>query len=135
MTKNTRDRRLHCFEALQIALATEHAMHMPTTPEIERQVDSLYTAGRKKMARLRAGQAARPAIVVARGTLPDQRAAIRPEILAMNRAEVIARLTALSDRDPLLPIRRSSFETLSDLDLCQLLETATRFAAGRGASD
>ncbi len=135
MTKNTRDRLLNCFEALQIALATEDANPMPTTPEIERQVDSLYAAGRRKIAQLRAVQAAGSPIVIARGTLADQWAEIRPEIVAMNRAEVIARLIALSDCDPLLPIRRSSFETLSDLDLRQLLETATRFAAGHRAND
>ena len=47
---NKRERRLRSFATLQSALAIEDAKYMPTTPEIERQADRLYAAGRRYMA-------------------------------------------------------------------------------------
>ena len=87
--KNKRERELRRFEAVQIALAKEDAKHMPTTPEIEREVDALYAAGRRRMAEIRYAENAQWPVQV----LSDE---IRPEILAMSGAEVIAAKRTMS---------------------------------------
>jgi hypothetical protein len=122
MTK--RERKLRSFEALQIALATEEAKHMPTTPEIDAQVERLYAAGRRKMAQLRYQENALwPVQIVS--------AEIRPEILAMNRANVIARLAELRANYPTLQYAHRDVETLSDHDLRALLQDAITLTEGK----
>lgn len=113
------ERRLRSFEALQIALATEDAKHMPTTPEMERRAAALYAFGRRRIAQLRyAENALWPVAIVS----PE----IRPEILAMSRPEVIARLGELRANYPQLQYAHRDCETLSDHDLRSMLEDATR---------
>lgn len=113
------ERRLRSFEALQIALATEDAKHMPTTPEVERQVDALYAAGRRRMAQLRYAENVLWPVKIVSGE-------IRPAILAMTRAEVIATLAAIRMTNPELQYAHRDCETLSDHDLKSMLEDATR---------
>lgn len=81
MTKS--ERKLRSFEAIQIALAIEDAKQMPTTCTIERQAESLYAAGRRRMAQLRYAENALWPVTIVSGD-------IRPAILAMSRADVIA---------------------------------------------
>lgn len=115
MTKSSRH--LRSFEALQIALATEEAKRMPTTPEMERQVESLYAAGRRRMAQIRyAEHALRPAALV------DSE--IRPEILAMTRADVITQLGELRARHPQMQYAHRDGEALNDHDHRAKLEDA-----------
>jgi hypothetical protein len=116
---NKQERRLRSFEALQIALATEDAKHIPTTPEVERQVDALYAAGRRRMAQLRYAENVLWPVKIVSGE-------IRPEILAMNRAEVIAALGELRVNHPALQYAHRDCEGLSDHDLRSMLEDATR---------
>ena len=116
---NKLERRLRSFEALQIALATEDAKHMPTTPEVERQVDALYAAGRRRMAQLRYAENVLWPVKIVSGE-------IRPEIDAMNRAELIAALREMRVSHPQLQYAHRDCETLSDHDLKSMLEDATR---------
>lgn len=118
------ERKLRSFEAVQIALAIEDAKHMPTTREIERQVESLYAAGRRRMAQLRYAENALWPVTIVSGE-------IRPEILAMNRAEVIAQLGDLRAKHPQMQYAHRDCETLSDHDLRSMLEDATRLAEGK----
>lgn len=113
------ERRLRSFEALQIALATEDAKHMQTTPEMERQVDRLYAAGRRRMAQLRYAENALWPLKVVSGD-------IRPEIEAMPRTQVIAQLGELRAKHPELQYAHRDCETLSDQDLRSMLEDATK---------
>lgn len=120
MTKNDkRERELRRFEAVQIALAKEDAKHMPTTPEIEREVEALYAAGRRRMAEIRYAENARFPVQV----LSNE---IRPEILGMSRTEVIARLGELRARHPQLQYAHREGEALSDRDLRAMLEDAMK---------
>ncbi|MBA3458661.1 MAG: hypothetical protein H0T46_01780 [Deltaproteobacteria bacterium] len=131
MTISIRDRRLNCFEALHIALATEEAKYMTTTPEMERSVESLYAFGQQKLAQLRTAQAAPAPAVFARGTdLRERRFTIRTEILAMTRAELLVRLAVLCGSHPLLSYPDRDGEALSDPALRQLVENATRITSG-----
>ena len=118
------ERRLRSFEALQIALATEDAKHMRTTPEIERQVESLYAAGRRRMAQLRYAENALWPVTIVSGE-------IRPEILALSRTEVIARLGELRAKHPQMQYAHRDCEKLSDHDLCSMLEDATRLTEAK----
>ena len=118
------ERRLRSFEALQIALATEDAKHMPTTPEMERQVDRLYAAGRRRMAQIRYEENALWPVTIVSGE-------IRPEIHAMARDEVIAELAQLRANDPGLQYAHRDSETLSDHDLRSMLEDALRLTKGK----
>jgi hypothetical protein len=118
------ERRLRSFEALQIALAIEDAKHMPTTPEIERQADSLYAAGRRYMAQLRYAENAMWPVTVVSGE-------IRPAIRALGRAEVIAQLAELRAKHPQLQYAHRDCETISDHDLRSMLEDATRLTEGK----
>jgi hypothetical protein len=113
------ERKLRSFEALQIALAIEDAKHMPTTPEIERQVEALYAAGRRRMAQLRYEENALWPVRVVSGE-------IRPEILGMDRPTVIAQLGELRAKHPQMQYAHRDCETLSDFDLRSMLEDATR---------
>ena len=122
MTK--RERKLRAFEAVQLALATEDAKHMPTTPEIERQVERLYIAGRRRMAQLRYAENVLWPVKIVSGE-------IRPEILAMNRSEVIARLGELRATHPEMQYAHRDCETLSDHDLRSMLEDATKLIEGK----
>ena len=117
MTKS--ERRLRSFEALQIALAIEDAKRMPTTPEIERQVESLYAAGRHRMAQIRYAENELWPVKIVSGE-------IRPEFVAMSRADVIARLGQLRASHPQLQYAHRDCETLSDNDLRSMLEDATK---------
>lgn len=113
------ERRLRSFEALQVALATEEAKHMPTTPEIARRADALYAFGRRQIAQLRyAENALWPVAVVS-----DE---VRPEILSMSRSQVLARLGELRTKHPALQYAHRDCETLSDHDLQSMLEDALR---------
>jgi hypothetical protein len=117
MTKN--ERNLRSFETLQIALATEDAKRMPTTPEIERQAKALYAAGRRRMAQIRyAENAMWPVKVVS--------AEIRPEIRAMPRPDVITQLDVMRVKHPRLQYAHRDCESLSDDDLRSMLEDATK---------
>ena len=118
------ERRLRSFEALQIALATEDAKHMPTTPEMERQVDRLYAAGRRRMAQIRYEENALWPVTIVSGE-------IRSEIHAMARAEVIAELAQLRANYPGLQYAHRDSETLSDHDLRSMLEDALRLTKGK----
>lgn len=120
MTKNDkRERELRRFEAVQIALAKEDAKHMPNTPEIEREVEALYTAGRRRMAEIRYAENARFPVKI----LSNE---IRPEILAMSRTEVIARFSELRTQHPELQYAHREGEALSDRDLRAMLEDAMK---------
>lgn len=118
------ERKLRSFEAVQIALAIEDAKHMPTTPEIERQVASLYAAGRRRMAQLRYAENALWPVTIASGE-------IRPEILALSRAEAIVQLGKMRAKYPRLQYAHRDCETLSDHDLRSMLEDATRLTEGK----
>jgi len=118
------ERKLRSFEALQIALATEDAKRMPTTPEIERQVESLYAAGRRRMAQLRYAENALWPVKIVSGE-------IRAEILAMSRSEVITRLARLRATHPQMQYAHRDCEALSDHDLRSMLEDATRLTEGK----
>ena len=119
MTKTNTQRRLRSFEALQIALATEDARHMPTTPEIERQVESLHAAGRRRLAQLRyAENALWPVTIVT--------SEIRPSVIAMSRDEVMSQLVEIHVRNPDMHVAHRDFEKLSDHDLRSMLEDALR---------
>ena len=117
MTKSERD--LRTFEAIQIALAKEDAKRMPTTPEIERQVDALYAAGRRRMAQLRYAENSLWPIKIVSGE-------IRPEIRAMSRAEVIAQLGEMRAKHPEMQYAHRDCETLTDDDLRSMLEDAMK---------
>jgi hypothetical protein len=118
------ERRLRSFEALQIALATEDAKHMSATPEMERQVDRLYAAGRRRMAQLRyAENALWPVRIVS--------SEIRPEIHAMTRDQVIAELRQVRANYPGLQYAHRDSDTLSDYDLRSMLEDALRLTKGK----
>ena len=118
------ERRLRSFVAVQSALAIEDAKHMPTTPEIERQAERLYTAGRRYMAQLRYAENAMWPVAVVSGE-------IRPEILAMSRAEVIAQLGEMRAKHPQLQYAHRDCETLSAHDLRSMLEDATKLVEGK----
>ena len=118
------ERKLRSFEAVQIALAIEDAKHMPTTPEIERQVASLYAAGRRRMAQLRYAENALWPVTIVSGE-------IRPEILALSRSEVIAQLGEIRAKYPQMQYAHRDCESLSDHDLRSMLEDATRLTEGR----
>ena len=117
MTKSERD--LRTFEAIQIALAKEDAKRMPTTPEIERQVDALYAAGRRRMGQLRYAENSLWPIKIVSGE-------IRPEIQAMNRAEVIAQLGKMRAKYPEMQCAHRDCEKLTDDDLRSMLEDAMK---------
>lgn len=113
------ERRLRSFEALQIALATEDAKHMADTPEIERQVEALYLAGRRKMAELRYSENVLWPVSIAS---PE----IRPEIRRMDRVAAMSQLAQLRANNPTLQYAHRDCETLSDHDLRCMLEDAMR---------
>jgi len=116
---NNKERKLRAFEAVAIAIASERAKHMPTTPEIEAQTQRLYAAGRRMMAQARYKENARYAVQYAS---PE----IRPEILAMSRADVITRLAELRINYPPLQYAHREGDDLSDHDLRAMLEDATK---------
>jgi hypothetical protein len=97
---------------------------MPTTPEMERQVDRLYAAGRRRMAQLRYTENALWPVTIVSGD-------IRPEIHAMTREEVIAELTQVRTNYPGLQYAHRDSETLSDHDLRSMLEDALRLTKGK----
>jgi hypothetical protein len=117
MTKSERD--LRTFEAIQIALAKEDAKRMPMTPDLERQVDALYAAGRRRMAQIRYAENALWPVTV----LSNE---IRPKILAMSRAEVIASLADLRATHPEMQYAHRDCETITDDDLRSMLEDAMK---------
>jgi hypothetical protein len=118
------ERRLRSFEALQIALAIEDAKHMPTTPELERKVDALYAAGRRRMAQLRYAENVLWPVKIVSGE-------IRPEVLALSRNEVIATLAEVRLSHPQMHFAHRDCETLSDHDLKSMLEDALRLIEGK----
>jgi hypothetical protein len=121
MTK--RERKLRGFEALQIALATEDAKRMPTTSEIERQVESLYATGRRQIAQARYREnVLYPVMTVS--------AEVRPAIVAMSPAEVETALAMLRVTNPGIHCLYRDGETLSDDDLRAILEDATKLLEG-----
>ncbi len=113
------ERKLRAFEAVAIAAAGERAKHMPTTPEIEAEVERLYAAGRRMMAQTRYKENALYAVQYGS---PE----IRPEILSMSRADVIARLAELRANYPALQYAHREGDDLSDHDLRTMLEDATK---------
>jgi hypothetical protein len=124
MTKNDKqERALRGFMGVQIALAKEDAKRMPTTPEIERAAQALYTSIRRRMAEIRYAENARFPVQV----LGNE---IRPEILAMSRIEVIVRLCELRALHPKLQYAHREGEALSDRDLRVLLEDAMKLVEG-----
>lgn len=122
MTK--RERKLRGFEALQIALATEDAKRMPTTSEIERQVESLYATGRRQIAQARY----RENVLYPVKTVTNE---IRPSIQAMEPAQVEAELAMLRVKHPGIHCLYRDGETLSDDDLRAILEDATKLIEGK----
>ncbi len=117
MTK--RERKLRGFEALQIALATEDAKQMATTPEIERMVESLYATGRRQIAKARYSENVLwPVKTVS--------AEVRSAIVAMSPAEVETALATLRVTNPGIHCLYRDGETLSDDDLRAILEDATK---------
>jgi hypothetical protein len=121
---NNKERKLRAFEAVAIAVAGKRAKLMPTTPEIEAETERLYAAGRRMMAQSRYNENARYPVKFAS---PE----IRPEILAMSRAEVIAQLGEMRAMYPLLQYAHRDCESLSDHDLRSMLEDATRLTKGK----
>lgn len=124
MKNKTRERRLQSFEALQIALATEDAKRMTTTPEMERQVEALYAAGRSRMAQLRYAENDRWPVTIMSPT-------IRPEVLETTREEALAWIASVHAAHPGLQSFCRDFETLSDHDLHSMLEDALRLTADK----
>jgi len=119
------ERYLRSFEAVQIALAIEDAKYMPTTAEIERQVQSLYAAGRKRLADIRQQEnAALPSPLVS--------GEVRAAILSMARDEVIARLRELRMKHPDVQYAHRDFSKFTDHDLRSMLEDATRLVDRKG---
>lgn len=116
-TKN--ERRLRSFEALQIALATEDARHMPDSVELDRQVKLLELSGRTLMAALRYSENALWPVSIASPEL-------RPAVQAMDRATAKASLAELRTNHPTLQYAHRDCETLSDHDLRCMLEDALR---------
>lgn len=114
-----RDRKLRGFEALQIALAIEDAKHMATTPEIERQVESLYAAGSRQMAEIHY----RENVLYPVQTASDE---IRPAIREMGRAAVKKQLATMRKNHPELQCLWRDCDELSDHDLRTMLEDATK---------
>lgn len=114
-----KERKLRAFEAVAIAAAAERAKHMPDTPELEAEVERLYGAGRRMMAQLRYRENALYPVQYGR---PE----IRPEILAMSRADVLARLAELRANFPALQYAHREGDSLSDHDLRAMLEDATK---------
>jgi hypothetical protein len=102
-----------------IAAAAEAAKHVPDTPEIEAEVERIYAAGRRMMAQHRyQDNALHP---VHYGS-PE----IRPEIQAMPRADVNARLAEMRANYPALQHAHREGDNLSDDDLRAMLEDATK---------
>ena len=119
MTKNEKfERDLRRFEAVQVALAKEDAKHMPTTPEIERDVEVLYAAGRSRLAEIRYAENARFRLKIVNNE-------IRPEVIAMSRVEADAQLAAIRARPEFQQAHREG-ESLSDRDVRAMLEDALR---------
>lgn len=119
MMTTKRERKLRSFEALQIALATDDAKRMRTTPEMERAVDRLYAAGRQRMAEINYAEAVQHPVVIASAT-------VRPSVVAMARDAVKAFLDRLCVKFPDLQVAYRDGESLSDDDLRALLEDALR---------
>ncbi len=119
-----RERKLRGFEALQIALATEDAKRMVTTPEIQRQVDSLYAAGRRQMAEARQRENVLWPVQTAS-------AEIRPAIAAMDLVVVKQQLAMMRVMNPGMSCLFRDCETLSDHDLRTMLEDATKLTEGK----
>ncbi len=124
MNTTKRERKLRGFHALQAALAIEDAKHMPTTPEVERQVDRLYAAGRSKMAAIRYAESVQSRATIEKGT-------IRASIVTMARDAVNAWLRKIWADNPELQLAFRDCETLSDNDLRALLEDALTLTEGR----
>src|SRR5690606_2382173 len=91
-----------------------HAGHARARGRVER----LYTAGRRMMAQLRYNENALYPVQYGR---PE----IRPEILAMSRADVLVRLAELRTNFPALHYAHREGDKLSDHDLRAMLEDAT----------
>ena len=121
---NSKERKLRAFEAVAIAVAGERAKYMPTTPEIEAETQRLYAAGRRMMAQSRYKE---NALYTVQYASPE----IRPEILAMNRAEVIAHLGNMRAKHPQLQYAHRDCESISDNDLRSMLEDATRLTESK----
>lgn len=116
---NNKERKLRAFEAVAIAVSGERAKHMPTTPEIEAASQRLYAIGRRMMAETRYKEFARCEVKYAS---PE----IRPEILAMSRADVSAQLAELRTNYPALHGAHREGDDLSDHDLRAMLEDAVK---------
>lgn len=124
MNTTKRERKLRGFHSLQAALAIEDAKRMPTTPEIERQVDRLYAAGRSKMAAIRYAESIQSRATIETGT-------IRASIVTMAGDVVKAWLRKIWADNPELQLAFRDCESLSDNDLRALLEDALTLTEGR----
>lgn len=116
---NNKERKLRAFEAVAIAVSGERAKHLPTTPEIEAASQRLYAAGRRLMAQARYKE-------FAMCEVRSVSAEIRPEILAMDRAEVSAQLAQVRTNYPALQSAHREGDDLSDHDLRAMLEDALK---------
>lgn len=114
-----KERKLRAFEAVAIAASSKMAEHMPTTPEIEAEVERLYAAGRRMLAKSRYDEAVRTPVQYASNT-------IRPEVLAMSRADMNTLYAQLKVTYPMLHNAHRDGDNLSDHDLRAMLEDALR---------
>ncbi len=113
MTQSQRD--LRTFMAIAQEAAIAEAKLMPTTPDIKRRAHALAEFARDQIAETRREERAkRPSNIVS--------GAIRAAILAMDPAQVIARLTALRGQYPTMQFAHRDYEHMSDEDLRSALE-------------
>jgi hypothetical protein len=123
MTNNIRDART--FVALQFELAANEADMMEPSADMKRRMAALGASIRRREAQRRYEENALWPVKVAS-------AGIRPEILSMQRAEVVAQLNSLKAEHPRLQYNHRDAETLSDDDLRGALEDAlTLIEAGK----
>lgn len=115
----TNEYKLRTFEVIANAVAAEEAKHMTLTPHEEAAVQRLHVAGRRMMAQHRYQERE---LYPVKYLSPE----IRPEILAMSRADVIAGLAGL--RTDYRGLQRANREAddLSDDDLRAMLEDAMK---------
>jgi hypothetical protein len=113
MNKSQRD--LRTFMAIAQEQAIAEAKLIPSTPESRREAEAIVDWARDRMAAMRREERAkRPSNVVS--------GAIRAAIMAMNPAQIIARLTEVRAMYPDMQFAHRDYEHLSETDLRSALE-------------
>ena len=115
MTKNMRDART--FVALQFEFAAREADMGQSSAELKRRMAALGASIRRREAQRRYAENALWPVKVLSGD-------IRPEVQAMSRSEVIARLREIQARYPHMQYAHRDCETMTDDDMRSALEDA-----------